>query len=51
MGIYGEIDDNLWETRRVEIYEDGSYRYTDGKEKVGDIYLAERVSPFARPLF
>lgn len=39
--IYGEIDDDLWETRRVEIYKDGSYRYTDGEKKVGEICLAE----------
>jgi hypothetical protein len=39
--IFGEINDKLWETRRVEIYRDESYRYTDGKKKVGNIYLAE----------
>jgi len=39
--ILGEINDNLWEVRRIEFFQDGSFRYTDGYKKVGDIDLAE----------
>jgi len=40
--LYGEIDDEQWETRHIEVYVDGSYTFTDGDIKVGkNIFLVE----------
>jgi hypothetical protein len=37
--LYSELDDERWERRKVEIYNDGKLAYADGKKQFGGARL------------
>ena len=43
--IYTELDDDRWETRKVEVFADGRIQYADGTDSTGKTDLGELPSP------
>ncbi|HEY3606926.1 MAG TPA: hypothetical protein VGL06_05470 [Pseudonocardiaceae bacterium] len=43
--IYTELDDDRWETRKVEVFADGRIQYSDGTDSTGATDLGEVRSP------
>jgi len=39
--IYTELDDDRWETRKVEVFADGRIQYADGVDSTGRTDLSE----------
>jgi len=46
--IYTELDDDRWETRKVEVFADGRIQYADGVDSTGKTDLGELPSPTLR---
>jgi hypothetical protein len=42
--LYSELNDDLWETRKVEVFPDGTQGYANQSEEVGTTKLA--IEPF-----
>ena len=45
ISIYSEVDDDGWESRKVELFRDGSVGYADGARQRGTTGLAEVKFP------
>mgnify|MGYP001553208235 CR=1 FL=1 len=43
--LYSEIDDARWETRKVEIYEDGRAGWADAHHEIGGSRLGQAECP------
>jgi hypothetical protein len=43
--LYSELDDDGWETRKVEIYSDGKIDYAGQDESKGDAHLSLEPLP------
>ena len=45
MLIYSELDDERWETRKVEVFPGGRLGYADASAEIGGTGLAEKPIP------
>ncbi|AVR97440.1 DUF6881 domain-containing protein [Pseudoduganella armeniaca] len=43
--LYSELDDELWERRKVEVYSDGKSDYADSQRQAGNARLSEEPLP------
>jgi hypothetical protein len=43
--LFSELDDDRWETRKVEVFRDGRVAYADGKSEFGGAVLGEKRVP------
>jgi hypothetical protein len=43
--IYTELDDDRWETRKVEVFADGRIQYSDGVDSTGNTDLSDVQAP------
>lgn len=49
--IYSELDEERWETRKVEVFADGGLRYSDGVDSTGTCDLSDQPLPPIDPNF
>lgn len=48
--ILSEINDEMWEVRKVEVFFDGRMFFSDGRKSTGDTILADQLMPSVEEL-
>ena len=43
--LFSEIDDEMWEVRKVEVFSDGTMHFADGIRTSGDTVLSDQRLP------